>query len=165
MPINSKYKNLEFDYRISTATVDLEKSNFTKLSGVNRHIMVLKGDVKLQHSNSEMFHLPKLHSYSFDGGIETKSVGKIIDFNLMLRNNIKGEIRGYEINASEKSVEIRSKDFVIYSFDSKIEVCIDEIIYSLSKGELLFGSNLSSKIIVQLKSSSKAIFVVSEMGL
>ena len=48
---NETYSNLQFDFRISTATVEVETSIFTQLPGVRRTLMVLDGTMELHHQH------------------------------------------------------------------------------------------------------------------
>jgi len=48
-PEGGDYKSLNFDYRISTASVDVETSKFSSLPGVKRLIMSLTGSLELTH--------------------------------------------------------------------------------------------------------------------
>ena len=49
-PPTSNYESRNFDFRISSATVEIEQSNFTKLPEISRQLMVLKGIGKLSPS-------------------------------------------------------------------------------------------------------------------
>ena len=44
-PKEAVYKKLDFFFRISTATINVEESTFTNLPNVNRVIMILKGEL------------------------------------------------------------------------------------------------------------------------
>ncbi|MDO7205115.1 HutD family protein [Paraclostridium bifermentans] len=50
-PENSSYENRNFKWRISSATVEAEESEFTKLPNIQRKIMVLDGGLLLRHQN------------------------------------------------------------------------------------------------------------------
>jgi environmental stress-induced protein Ves len=43
-PKDANYKKQNFQFRISTATVEIEESVFTKLPGVSRKLMILNGE-------------------------------------------------------------------------------------------------------------------------
>ena len=89
-PEGSCYADREFLWRISSATVDLEESTFTALPDYNRIIMTLEGDIDLCHNNGEWIHLNAFETHSFDGGDDTVSKGKVVDFNLMTRKGDAG---------------------------------------------------------------------------
>ena len=84
-PENGSYANRDFLFRISSATVDLEESDFTPLPGVERYITPLEGSFVLTHPGASPVHLPPLSApYRFPGDIPTHCVGTAKDFNLML---------------------------------------------------------------------------------
>lgn len=89
-PETSKYADRDFLWRISSATVDLEESTFTALPDYDRIIMTLEGDIDLCHNGGEWIHLNAFETHSFDGGDDTVSKGKVVDFNLMLRKGKAG---------------------------------------------------------------------------
>lgn len=85
-PENGSYADRDFQLRISSATVDLEESDFTPLEGVERYITPLQGSFILTHPGSDPVVLEPLAApYRFSGEIPTHCVGKATDFNLMLK--------------------------------------------------------------------------------
>lgn len=90
-PETGVYADRSFQWRLSSATVELEESTFTALPDYNRLIMTLKGGIRLSHNKGEWLTLPEFTVHAFDGGDETVSVGRVVDFNLMLR---KGSCEG-----------------------------------------------------------------------
>ena len=89
-PDGSRYADREFLWRISSATVDLEESTFTALPDYDRIIMTLEGEIDLCHNDGEWMHLKAFETHSFDGGDDTVSRGKVVDFNLMTRKGAAG---------------------------------------------------------------------------
>lgn len=85
-PENGSYAAREFRLRISSATVELEESDFTPLPGVERYITPLEGGFTLTHPDAAPVVLGPLASpYRFMGDLSTHCVGKATDFNLMLK--------------------------------------------------------------------------------
>lgn len=85
-PEGGSYANRDFLFRISSATVDLEESDFTVLPGVERYITPLAGSFTLTHPSLPPVTLAPLSApYRFSGGIATHCVGRATDFNLMLK--------------------------------------------------------------------------------
>lgn len=101
-PENSSYENRDFIFRISTASVDVEESTFTKLPGISRCIMVLDGEMTLSHKTKHTVNLKKFQTDSFSGDWETTSYGKVIDFNLMTTNGRLGYIGSSILLKGEK---------------------------------------------------------------
>ncbi len=91
-PPDSIYKQKRFKWRLSTATVEAETTTFTPLKNYHRHLMVLHGETKLTHQYQ---HMVRLHPYEkdfFHGDWKTTSEGRCVDFNLMLKKGIVGNI-------------------------------------------------------------------------
>lgn len=149
-PRGSNYKSLDFKCRISSATVELEESDFTRLKNVNRFITTLDNKIKLTHDYQNYIELKPYEIYEFDGGITTYSIGKVVDFNLMLANGAKG----YLINESideESIIEVLpidgsyEKEFeVFYSHEQSVTFIIDNNETILMPRELLI-LNINNK--------------------
>lgn len=90
-PEGAVYANRDFLWRLSSATVDLEQSDFTALPDYNRFIATLEGEIDVVHNQGEAIHLAPYKIHAFDGGASTQSFGRCRDFNLMLR---KGACEG-----------------------------------------------------------------------
>lgn len=85
-PEGANYATREFQVRISSATVELEESDFTALPGVTRYIVPLQGGFILTHpGQSPVVMGPLTEPYRFSGEIATHCVGRATDFNLMLK--------------------------------------------------------------------------------
>ncbi len=91
-PPKCRYADRDFIFRLSSATVELDESDFTSLPDYNRVLMVLKGSVVLSYDGKRSVHLNELEQDSFDGGWKTKSFGKITDYNLMVRKGCDGKV-------------------------------------------------------------------------
>lgn len=85
-PRDGSYKERRFDLRISSATVDLEASDFTLLPDYQRIITPLEGGFTLTYKETgEKVTLAPLEEDFFDGAYHTHSIGKAIDFNVMYK--------------------------------------------------------------------------------
>ena len=84
-PAGADYAHRDFLWRVSSATVALEESDFTSLPDYRRLIATLQGDIVLTHNAGAPVTLRPCEVHAFDGGDRTKSVGCCRDFNLMLR--------------------------------------------------------------------------------
>jgi len=86
-PQNANYEKRDFCFRISSATVDLEQSDFTPLNGITRYITPVFGGFTLTHPNGNpMVMTPLDEPYCFYGETPTHCIGKATDFNLMLKD-------------------------------------------------------------------------------
>ncbi|MCL2578869.1 MAG: HutD family protein [Oscillospiraceae bacterium] len=96
-PPGSSYEARNFSVRVSSASVELVRSDFTALPGITRYIMPLSGNIRLEHTAGDGQILPgaslsPLDIYRFDGGWSTVSQGACTDFNLMLSEGWEGEM-------------------------------------------------------------------------
>lgn len=90
-PEGAQYAGRDFLWRISSAQVELEHSDFTPLPDYDRFLTVLTGELELKVGDEARTPLPRLTVRFFDGGVPTQSWGKCTDFNLMVR---KGQGQG-----------------------------------------------------------------------
>lgn len=84
-PPEAVYADRDFLWRVSSATVDLEESDFTPLPDYDRLIATLRGEIVLTHNGGAPLTLRPYEVHAFSGGDATHSVGRCTDFNLMLR--------------------------------------------------------------------------------
>lgn len=103
-PPQSVYREGNFKCRISSATVEVEKSDFTSLPGVKRYLSIFSGELKMIHGEKEEVILKPFEVDCFDGGVPTVSYGKVVDFNLMLKNGADGEMQAKEMQAEEEMI-------------------------------------------------------------
>ena len=144
-PEDSEYQDRNFTWRISSATVELETSKFTKLSEYDRIIMVLKGKLVLSHDEGDSISLNELGQYKFDGNVNTESIGKVVDFNLMMR---KGSCVG-----KVEVIHLEPKSTLTTIFEEKKEQQYSESrdIYYNIKGKIKISINESNSIILDNK--------------
>ena len=102
-PKKSEYKKLNFKWRLSSAKVIDEESTFSSLPNIWRYIMVLEGNLKLNHENHHSLDLSPFEVDSFSGDWTTKSYGKVTDFNLMLNKDCSGNISDLTL---KKDIEV-----------------------------------------------------------
>lgn len=84
-PREAEYPDRNFLWRISSATVETEESDFTPLPDYWRYITTLAGEMHISHDGGPEIHLPPFKLHCFDGADATRSRGCSTDFNLMLR--------------------------------------------------------------------------------
>lgn len=86
-PEGAVYAERDFLWRLSSARVELEHSDFTALPDYNRLISVLDGELDMKIGGGDRFSLAPCEVCSFDGGVPVESWGMCRDFNLMLRKD------------------------------------------------------------------------------
>ena len=99
-PEGEQYADRKFLWRISSATVELETSEFTALPDYERLIAPIRGEMILSHNGGEEILLRPFDVHRFDGADLTVSKGKCTDFNLMLRKGkVTGEMRSVRLGS------------------------------------------------------------------
>ncbi len=124
-PEIATYRELNFLFRISTAKTETEESEFTNLPGISRTIMVLDGNLLLNHQGHYSKTLQKFDTDIFDGSWKTSSKGKVTDFNLMTAGRATGKLFSRIIPANQTLTEslFETFDFVgFYLVCGEIEV-------------------------------------------
>ena len=154
-PENELYENRNFKFRISSAKVDLEESNFTKLPNIKRKIMILDGKLKLIHENHHDIILEKFDQDTFYGHWNTKSYGKVTDFNLMLNENTNGIIEHVNLENEKtivynNNVEYGNLTEVFYIVKGKINISVNNECELLEAGDVAIIKN-NDKLNINLK--------------
>ena len=101
-PEDSSYAERDFLWRLSSAVVELEESNFTRLPGFDRHLMVLEGELKLEHKEHLSVTIMQYEQDSFKGCWDTVSYGRARDFNLMLKEGVEGRLEHHNSAAGQR---------------------------------------------------------------
>lgn len=86
-PTDARYVERDFDFRISTATIEVETSDFTPLPDYKRLLAVLEGELEIMHEGKYSKKLLPFESDSFHGSWKTTSKGKVRDFNVIHSEN------------------------------------------------------------------------------
>ena len=113
-PKEGSYPDRTFDFRLSTATVEVEKSDFTDLSGYHRILMPLDASIRLNHLEQEVVLNP-FQSYFFDGGDPVSSQGTCQDFNLIYKPSYQGHMSAI---SPHESISSQSRYQFIYALSS-----------------------------------------------
>ena len=100
-PQGANYAARDFDFRLSTATVELEKSDFTALPGFSRKLMILEGEIEINHENQHNKTLHKFDVDAFEGDWKTSSVGRCTDFNVMTSAKYTSSLKAISLHADE----------------------------------------------------------------
>ena len=146
-PENELYENRNFTFRISSAKVYLEESTFTKLPNIKRRIMILDGKLKLIHENHHSVTLEKFQQDTFYGDWDTKSYGKVTDFNLMLNENADGFIEYINLENEKiinpyKNDKYNNTTEVFYCVKGKINISINNKREQLETGDVAIIKNI-----------------------
>ncbi len=162
-PLTATYAAGNFNFRISSATLEIENSDFTILPGVSRQLMVLKGSIKLSHKNHHEIQLNKREIDCFDGSWETSAVGTCVDFNLMTKGNTKGKISSVFVSAA-KSLNFQldeTCEFIIfYACEGNMQCHFGSKTRNLNQGELMVITNPLNEVVALQSSEDCAMAVV-----
>lgn len=96
-PRNSLESARDFDFRISTADIILEHSSLAKFKGYMRHIMLLKGEMKILHEGFHTVTLDEFGQDYFKGDWNTQAYGKCVDLNLIYKSGYEGGLEPFKI--------------------------------------------------------------------
>ena len=122
-PANGNFQTRDFDFRISTATVEAEETNFSDFSGLTRILMVLKGNLTLIHEDRYTKELATFVQDRFDGAWKTRSKGKVQDFNVMFTENYEAEVNHFSLSENDKrEINLDSKLHFYFVFSGKFEL-------------------------------------------
>lgn len=137
--------------------VEVEHSTFTPLQGISRLIMIIKGELLLEHEGHHNSELKAYEQDSFNGDWTTTSFGKVTDFNLMLAKGYKGILEEISINKGEL------KNIILHNNvkDDKKFSEITEAFY-LVKGDVEIVSGAEIKLV--LNQGDLALVTKTEKG-
>lgn len=156
-PESSDYKKMDFDFRISTATIDVETSTFTPLKGIKRTLMILEGTLELNHKDHHSTILEPLESDIFSGDWETSSGGKAVDFNLMIRNEkLEGYVKPLLLGKKKVISLEASNHALIYIYKGELTINDED---NLVKGDAIYFDS-SDKISIFAKTNVTLIHVI-----
>lgn len=113
-PTTANYKDFNFDFRLSTATVNDDYSLFSSLPSVSRKLLLLEGSFDLIHNDHKKSSLRPGDVESFEGDWKTESFGTGIDFNLMMRNGTTGSLELITLQKGDSLILINDADSTFY---------------------------------------------------
>jgi uncharacterized protein len=166
-PADSVLKEINFIFRVSTARVEAEESVFTRLPGAKRIIMVLEGEMILEHKGHHTRHLQPFETDIFSGEWETRSRGTVTDFNLMITGNYGGDLKRIEINPGEEiRVNFNQSETAtgIYAFHGGVSVSTDTIHERLESGDFLLFFNEGQGGSLHIESGESCNLILVKVG-
>lgn len=93
VPENASLQERNFDLRISSATIDLERSEFSDFRGYRRYLMKLEGDITLLIDDKTII-IKRDEAFEFMGDEKVISISKepSRDFNVIIKKDKKADI-------------------------------------------------------------------------
>ena len=96
-PKGAVYADRDFLWRVSSATADLDESDYTPLPDYQRWLSVFDQPIRLQHD-----------------GAATHSWGRCVDFNLMLRKGkAEGDLQALSVTGESLSLSAQGADTLL----------------------------------------------------
>lgn len=172
-PSTSKYSDRNFHWRISSATIEVEESEFTHLPNIARHIMIIEGRITLQHQHKYEKFLEPFDQDFFMGDWDTKSLGKATDFNLMLAEGYTGSLSALSLKAATEIDIILDKNKntsftqVFYVVKGILDINVIGEKYRASEGDLIYISDLfdedECKVTLLNRSKQEIVIIRAEI--
>lgn len=93
VPEDASLQERNFDLRISSATIDLERSEFSDFTGYRRYLMKLEGDIRLLIDDKNII-IRDVEAFEFMGDEKVISLSKepSRDFNVIIKKDKKADI-------------------------------------------------------------------------
>ena len=122
-PPDGDFQTRAFDYRISTATVEDQETNFSDFTGLTRILLILKGKLTLIHEGRYSKELDTFDQDRFDGSWNTRSKGKVQDFNVMFNENYDASAVHLFLQTNNKlEISIMESKTFLFIFNGKFEI-------------------------------------------
>lgn len=121
-PATASYADRNFDFRISTATVESETSDFTELNGFSRYLMVLEGEMIIRHEERYEKQLHRFDFDEFEGSWKTQSAGKVRDFNIIYRPELNISVTFRDCRTSFEIEKQNGHHFLFLLDDSEPQI-------------------------------------------
>lgn len=142
-PPESSYVTRQFEWRVSLATIEEEKTIFTKLEGYTRRSMVLEGALKLIHLGHSTVDLYPLEQNIYQGDWHTISEGMATNLNLITGPTVSSMMKAefflnkyanYPLsNLEDQNKEVHHLFIALEPFE--IGGCLNSF---LNKGDILY---------------------------
>ena len=162
-PETSNYKSLDFNFRLSSATVELETSSFTPLPSVSRKLMILDGEIEITHEKQYSKKLKEFDTDEFEGNWKTSSVGKCVDFNLMTRGSVDSDISSVLFKKGESKKISTSGNFTfLYLYRGQIKISLNNEFFFLEEGDL-FVINSEKEFLISVDAGIDVKLIVAKI--
>lgn len=143
-PENADFRNRDFIFRISTATVDVERSDFTFFDDYSRIIMTLDNEFLLTHNDEEKVALSRYQPHVFYGGDRTTSSGKVNDYNFIMKRGVcHGDVFGMSIADGSVIYPRKGNDpcdekfEMVYCARGRLTFKVNDIKHYINQGDVL----------------------------
>ncbi|OXA76033.1 Various environmental stresses-induced protein Ves [Flavobacterium aquidurense] len=150
-PETANYADRDFVFRISSATIAQEPSEFTKFKGYYRYLVMLDNSLDIE-VNKEKKVYKKYEIMEFNSDDEVTSYTKGIDFNWM----VSEKIPHHKLKITTNSQNCNAQIIILFSLDTTV-IKIDEKSFDLKPYDLLIIENHKKENII-LDFSNECLF-------
>lgn len=138
-PLDASYGDRNFDFRFSTATVEVEESLFSDLTGYNRYLMTLDSPLTVWEDDFPPFKLLPLSLYTFSGAAKVRTHGKATDYNLMVKPTFSAQLNVLQLTPGENLAKL-TNDLGIFCLSGSSTIKSEKSTYTLAAGDFIFIS-------------------------
>lgn len=138
-PKDAVYSERNFKWRLSSAKVEVDESEFTFLPGISRIIMIIEGELRLKHQDHHSALLNKFDQDSFSGEWQTRSYGKVTDFNLMMAKGCSGKLETILLNKGQM------QNVILHTLDDENYSKLTDVFYCVN-GEVEISTDMDEKL-------------------
>ncbi len=151
-PADSTYSKRDFDFRISSASIEKTPSTFTRFENYLRYLVMLDADLKINRNGMDE-NYSQNEIFEFDSNDEIQSFSSGNDFNLMVRkggNSFEVKVQKLhavyrnswlfafaleetKLSVNQQEIKLKSNDLVIIENDLTASVTIE------SNQKMIFG--------------------------
>lgn len=144
-PLDGDFATRNFTFRISTATVEADETTFSSFPAITRILMILEGNLTLVHVGRYTKQLNTFDQDTFMGDWDTKSQGRVRDFNLMCKNGAKGKVDHKNMSGLERLMVVPEGNYQFF-FVAAGEFSFEQTI--LKKGDTLVVENATAELLM-----------------
>lgn len=166
-PAESSYASQNFLFRISTATVQIETSTFTIFKAYQRLLMVLEGQILLQHDHNDAFALKPLEPHLFSGNSHTISKGFCTDFNIIFKPELSVNLNAYVLNRESHSFTLlANRQYFLYVFSGNADLIAPKKSHLISAKSLVHIKTEETNTTVMLSAKEdNSILILVEISI
>lgn len=163
-PQDADYLERNFTWRISSAKVEVEQSLFTPLPGFWRLLMIIEGEMTLEHEGHHCVTVKPFEQDGFSGGWNTRSIGTATDFNLMVAEGCRGFLEAIHIKQDMPHEHISNRDLLDFELSFEAFYCVHGVVaitvndnesVEVGEGDLLLVSDTAKETRIKLVSKGE----------
>lgn len=163
-PLNSNYASKNFLWRLGFAKIDIDESTFTSLPKISRKLMVIEGNLTLDHKDNYKKLLTSFDQDHFMGDWKTKTYGRATVFNLMTQENYDGELLhlnlkpSSQLNFEHKAPANKNLEAIcFYTVSGSFKCTIDDKVLEAASKDLILIKDIVSSYNPQIMLSNTAL--------